>query len=343
MDQELDIHEDDQLDYDQGSNDNLLLSNDDFLAEESVSEGNCNNDPLSQPIGSPGIYDSVELDSGMKEMLASCSNENANQKQNCSTNSLDSFLEAMCTSNAKTGPAVKGVVGKFFTNQLSRDFSKISNSKAESSDCDSDSVLSKMKKVFHPANVEELQPCIVNASVYKAMPPNAKKSNFQAQLAEQAVCKSLSHQAKLMEGLLELKENIQPEGAQKLQSLLKLSGDSVELLAFSRARINEGRRNTILSNINNTYKPLGSRTKAEKGLLFGNDLAGAMREVEDSNKLAKKLSKPDFNNAGGRAPFLGRGRGRGRGQRNPQYSTAQRGNFNRPVNRGSYRGKNYQR
>ena len=119
-----------------------------------------------------------------------------------------------------------------------------------------------------------------------------------------------------MEWLLELKGHLQPSDVEKLKNPLKLTGNSVEFLAFNRTRVNEAGRSLILSNINFSYKALGSKKVPSKGLLFGDDLEGAMMEVEDSSKLASKLVK---HNTARRAPFLGRGRGRGRGQRKQPY------------------------
>ena len=46
----------------------------------------------------------------------------------------------------------------------------------------------------------------------------------------------------------------------------------------------------MLSALNDNYTYLISETKAESGLFFGNNLESAMKSVEQSYKLSKKLA-----------------------------------------------------
>ena len=61
-------------------------------------------------------------------MLASGSKNVANN-QDCVTISRDSFLESLCNNNNNNnniaGPEVDKTVGKFFNNQLKRDFLRL--------------------------------------------------------------------------------------------------------------------------------------------------------------------------------------------------------------------------
>ena len=296
--------------------------------EAPVAEAIVNNDPLGR-LSNRGRKDPVVGDASMQEMLASCASntENSKSNKNCITDSLDSLLDSMFSNNDVSGPPVHEHVARFFSNQLARDFSQLKEGfrSLDGGETDSSVVLSKMKDLAPPSNIDELRPCTVNGSVYRAMPPLSKRFNMQGQFAEQGICRTLTTQAKIMEGLLELKDHLKPSGSEKLQDLLKLTGNSVEFLAFSRARVNEGRRSMILANINGGYRSLASKTVPKNGLLFGDDLAGAMREVEDSNRLAKKLVKHDFqtsSGSGAKAHFLGRGRGRGRNFRRHPYQQA---------------------
>lgn len=308
----LDYDEDDDIDY-QASIDFNINNSEERSAEEGIE------DPLSQ-CKKHGSQDPV-LDPAMEEMLETCAPSTSAVIKSCNTNYLDSFLESMMTNNESNGPPVQDTVAKFFKNQLNRDFVHMSVKSTDECSNDSATVLTKMRNIRCPSNVPELKPCTVNSSVYRVVPAQTKRVNLNAQLSEQAICMSMAKQAELMQGLLDLKDEIKPSGAEKLQELLKLTGNSVELLSFARTRANVSRRDLILANINNNYKALGSKTAPGDGLLFGNNLTEAMKDVEDSYKLSKKLSKSSDTINPSKKDFLGRGRGRRRGQRTGPYQT----------------------
>jgi hypothetical protein len=316
---EADLLDYDEQEFDQedntasiiSTNNNSLLNTD--RQQSPVTEGNYNNDPPSVPRAhGHGSVDPVSADEAMKEMLAGCSTDD-NPQISCITDSMDSFINNMLTVSNMEGPPANECVAKFVNNQLARDFSELREGTRmiEGGPSEANKVIEKMKDNLHtPSNIQCLKTCTINACVYKTMTPLAKRCNLHGQLAEQATCKTITAQSKIMSDLLKLKEHIRPEGMNQLQGILKQVGDSVELLAFGRARVNESRRSLILANINSNYRPIGNKTKPEDGLLFGKELAEAMREVEDSNKLAQKLARPEISNAAGKAHFLGRGRGR---------------------------------
>lgn len=104
-------------------------------------------------------------------------------------------------------------------------------------------------------------------------------------------------------------------------------------LRIPRAKTNEVRRGNILATLNDEYKHLDAETKPQDGFLFGKDLEGAMRSVETTNRLSRKLGSSSSqrnrgvsNNRGNnsRVHFLGRGQGIRIGRQQPFYHQSNR-------------------
>ena len=240
----------------------------------------------------------------------------------------DQFLAELAEQAFDTqGPAVAPAVAKLVQNHLSRDFtSKIGNKSHEDSS-QPGMVLSKFKNVPVPVNLTGLRSCRVNDGVFKAMTPGSKKANAELHMVESAWCKSLIAQSSALEKLAAIKDKCSKDMRGSFNAVFGLLADSIEYSCFGRARTNEVRRNNILSALNDNYKHLSSETAPENGLLFGSDLEGAMKSVETTNRLSKKLANNNQGRKRGgyRGPFLGqssRGRGRNRFgpyQFNPRY------------------------
>lgn len=158
-------------------------------------------------------------------------------------------------------------------------------------------VMEKLRLVSTPENLSFLQPTRVNDSVFRALTAStAKRVNQEGHTVELALTRAICLQTKILQ---QLTTNTMSDSA-KQDSIRKLA-QSTEFLAFSRHKVNELRREVIVSNLNANYKSLGNSTKVENGLLFGSQLETSMREVESASKLTRRLSRA----SGSGSPFLG--------------------------------------
>lgn len=64
--------------------------------------------------------------------------------------------------------------------------------------------------------------------------------------------------------------------------------DGLEFSCLGRAKVNDSRRDQILSGLNGNYNHLSSEIRPEGRLLLGENLEGA-RFVESANRLCKKF------------------------------------------------------
>jgi hypothetical protein len=277
-------------------------------------------DPITDPEADQGASDAPDhaIDDAMAEIIDLVGSKDQQVASNDGYQDELDLLDNMALAALdKVGQEVHASAAKLVQNHMSRDFRKGANGslgESASSTLDTSNslkVIEKMKEYPVPANLTVLKPCRVNESMFKASTPLTKKINSEAQLAEAAVCKAQVVNSLLIESLISMKTHVSPEGRKCLQSVLTLVGNNVEFLALARAKVNESRRECILSAVNPNYKRLGANTSPSDGLLFGKDLEGAMKTVETSNKLAQKLTKQNRSQLSTRGSFLGRGRGRG--------------------------------
>ena len=236
--------------------------------------------------------------------------------------SQDDFLEKLAAeAEIKDGPDIMPSVTKLINNHLARKFQR-GNGGEHDPTSQTSAVVDKFKRYPVPANLAKLKSCRTNDSVFKAMTTTSKRCNGDLHLAESALCKSITAQATALQDLANLKNNLPKSVSTQFDNVFRSLADAVEFSVFSRAKVNETRRENILANLNNNYKHLASNTVPENGLLFGDNLETAMRSVETSNRLAQRLSAPKPTTR----PFLGyRQRARGRNRTQPQ-----RGHYHQP-------------
>ena len=293
-------------------------NNDDIAA---ASQNNLNNNNISKcsvTLKNDPPYNGVDsVDGALGEFLNST--QPADNEDHLQQPDDDEFINnlAQLAAVEKSGPATSAPVAKLISNHISRDYDRNSSSKTSIGDITpTNLVIQKFAKYPVPANITGLMSCKVNDSVFKALNPTSKKFNGELHLAEAAVCKSLAAQTQAFEKLADLKSQLKDSPLrEQFNTVFSLLADSVEFCSFNRAKVNETRRVHMLSSLNDNYKHLVTETKAENGLLFGNNLESAMKSVEQTNRLSRKLA-PNTKLTGSK-PFLGRGyppQGRGRGR-----------------------------
>lgn len=296
----MDINLEEPLDYEDGE-----LSGDD--RDRGVDPSNLTSSTIVEEITANSGVDPG--DSALLDFLGSV-NKSDSRDTPQPQELHDPFLDILAAeAEAKDGPAILPAVAKLVDNHLVRKFQRGSGGEHDPAS-QSSMVVDKFKKYPVPCNLSKLKSCRTNDSVFKAMTPMSKRCNGDLHLAESALCKGITAQATAMQELAGLKHKLPKSVSSEFDGVFRHLADAVEFTAFSRAKVNETRRETILSNLNTSYKPLVSNTTPENGLLFGDNLENAMRSVETSNRLAQRLSAAPRSMS---RPFLGfRGRSRGR-------------------------------
>lgn len=238
-------------------------------------------------------------DHGLEEMLQEL-DDKAPETTN-DLNRLDDVDEVVRDLIAKSstqefGNPLADGPAKYISNLLEKSYD---TSRNKDHSQEAYSIMEKANKVTIPSNVKGLQPCKVNESIFKNLDRSTKGINMHAQMAETTVCKSIALQGQMMGDILALKDHIQPGGNDKLKSLIKAMAESIELCIFSRKQLNESRRLLCASKVNQNYKNITTKAQSADGLLFGNDLNDAMRDMDMANKLTSRLAKQPYR------PFLG--------------------------------------
>jgi hypothetical protein len=258
----------------------------------------------------------------------------------------ENFLEELANIVADVqGPAVSTPVEKLINTHLARDFSTKNRAFEDSSQ--SKLIINKFKDLPVPINLPELRSCKVNDGVFKAMTPSAKRANGDLHSVETAWCKTITSQALALEELASLKELAPKNMKTKFNQVISNLASAVEFSCFGRAKTNDIRRSNILASLNEDYRHLAVETQPGKGLLFGNDLENAMKSVETTNRLAKKLAgkqQTTRKSTGRGAPFLASGRNPGpvRGRNNRRHSPYYNPRYNYQHNQQGYQSQNYQ-
>lgn len=150
----------------------------------------------------------------------------------------------------------------------------------------------KFKNVLVPENSEFLEQTRVNDSIYQLLSHQSKRDNSEFLKVESALCKSAIIQARLMENLLELKKAMPASQTSIVHDMVKQMATSIEIQGFGRTKLNDLRREKIVKSLNPEFKGVISATSPGEGLLFGNDLSDTLKDIDNTNKMAARLSKP---------------------------------------------------
>ena len=208
-----------------------------------------------------------------------------------------------------SGPPLQDNVAKLINNNLKRDFRRVTGRSVDDNP-QAAVIVNKLKSVPVPENVPDLKSCKSNDCVHKALSMSQKRENSDLMVIESAICKAVVTQGEVMGKLVNLKKNLDSSFTDQFNDIFKSMASSFEFDIFARSRLNDYRRSRVLAGLNSSYAHLGNTTKPGDGLLFGNDIESAIRNVDVTNRLSNKLSVSARDSSS--RPFLGRGRGRGR-------------------------------
>lgn len=201
----------------------------------------------------------------------------------------------------------------------------------------------KLKGIQTPENCKFLQLTMVNPAMFPLISGMSRKVNGEALKVEASLTKIATINAQGIDKLTNLKRKI-PGHASENNEVIQSLAQGIEISGFGRYKLNEVRREVIVSGLNPEYKHLTETSAPGKGLLFGEDLADSMKEVETTNRLSAKLRVPSNSTNNTSSSFLGkgrspqnryRGRGRYRGQR------GQKRQYNSQYNNGQYNNGQY--
>jgi hypothetical protein len=148
----------------------------------------------------------------------------------------------------------------------------------------------KLKSVLVPEGAEFLAQSRINNAVYPLLSPSLKRQNSEALKLESAITKSAIIQAEVMQQILEIKKLLPASQAGLVNDSMKQIAKSIEILGFGRIKLNENRRSNIVASLNPGFKRLLTETSPGEGLLFGNSLGDALKEIESANKMTARLS-----------------------------------------------------
>ena len=125
--------------------------------------------------------------------------------------------------------------------------------------------------------------------------------------------------------------------------------DGLALLNHAMQDLNQHRRDDLKGELNQSYKGLSKGASGSSALLYGDDLTGRIKDINESNRVSSKLGAAGPSSTGGssssfnaqRAFTRGRGFGRNQPYAARGWMGRMRGAFLGP-NRGSpFRGKSF--
>jgi hypothetical protein len=252
----------------------------------------------------------------------------------------DIIVELTRQNIEPSGPRVNQSIKALVESLYIRDFASKSSSVEES-------VISRITKKFQdvpvPINlVDIVKPAELNEAVATAAfrESRTKRLHHEALMAEKCMVKITASHVQTIESLLKLKEEMKGSDTAKqlVNETIKKAALTMEFMGLERHNIRQLRRETIVSSLNPQFKSLaeGSSVDHKSNQLFGNEVAKRVSDIEQTNKLAKRLTNKPYdrqsNHANKGKSFLGQRPKSGRPpNRQHQYNKDQKRREERPA------------
>lgn len=172
-------------------------------------------------------------------------------------------------------------------------------------------ITSKFNTLSTPANlIEFFQPATVNDAVAKVAFRDAKARKLHSDAIKTETChtKLACNHVLTIEKLIELKSKLSNNDQKTLiDTIIRSSALSLEFMGLQRFNIHQLRRDIITSHLNPQFKSLAdSSGNANSNKLFGEELSKRLSDIEQTDRLSKKLAKPyDRPTSNGSKSFLG--------------------------------------
>lgn len=182
-----------------------------------------------------------------------------------------------------------------------------------------DKFKAKLDKYPRPSNMEYLQCPKVNNEIWRKLDTDTKNRDIRMQKAQGRIVKGLTPLAMVLHSLSKLRKNPSSLTQQECDELIKTLMDSFILLGSASQEVSHRRRELIKPDMNWQYQSLCSVQNPVTTQLFGDDLSKAMREINETNRVAYRVSGPKgqskYSNKGKQPARPGRYQYRGHGDR----------------------------
>lgn len=169
-----------------------------------------------------------------------------------------------------------------------------------------------------PRNCKALIPVECNSQVLDALPTEAKKADFRLKEIGKDITKAATIMVK---SLTVLDKFANEEPNQVIGHEVAMLNGALGLLGHANFKLNMNRRFFLKREINQKYAHLCTDKTPATGLLFGDDLTQATKQIEEAERLKNKFTHKKTSHFG--APGLGKLSG-----------GKQRGFFGKPAFRG---------
>lgn len=195
-----------------------------------------------------------------------------------------------------------------------------------------DKVKERMEKYPRPSNCTALVTPEVNKEIWKSLGKQVQNADIKLQHVQRAIVKAGMALAHSTQSLLRAQRST--GSREDIKTAVSQNGDAIALLGHASHELSLCRRANMKPSLDQGYTGLCSDKVQVTNYLFGDDLAGSIKEVQELNTLCSKIapsgSKPkqggkQYQNQGyyksgynNKSHFLGQGssghqRGRGRG------------------------------
>ena len=197
------------------------------------------------------------------------------------------------------GPTVSQSLKALIESLFIRDFSKNKNNLAE------ESVINRITKKFQdvptPVNIMDIvKPATLNEAVASAAFKDAKtkKLHYEALMAEKCMMKIAVSHLNTINNLIKLKSEVKGNASATdiLNDTIKNSSLTLEFMGLERHNIRQIRRETVVSSLNPQFKNLAEESSIDhrSNQLFGNELTKRVQDIEQTSKLARRLSSKPY-------------------------------------------------
>lgn len=188
-----------------------------------------------------------------------------------------------------------------------------------------------LKNVNRPENCNALTKTRVNQLIWDLLSPSTRSYDSCLQQHQNSVIKAACCVVTILDTLDKIKRN--EENSDDIQKCIEYGLDAVGLMAQYNKLTNIKRKENHRSDLSHEYHHLSSSSVPYTDFLYGDDVPKSVKEIQDINRVGKRIVRPYGTNYRGRYmrgrstvrgnSFGGRGRGfipRGRGTSNSYQS-----------------------
>ena len=156
-----------------------------------------------------------------------------------------------------------------------------------------------------PNNVQGLCTPKVNSEIWGKIKTETRSRDIRFQKAQVRLARGLTPLAQLAEKILLAQRN---QSQLNLQDALKLALNAFALIANGHMEISHRRREMIRPDLNAGYRELCSQNTPITDNLFGNELAKQVKEINDTNRVATRVTGYGYNYPKGSSRYAGKGK-----------------------------------